>query len=426
MTELDDAMRRLAERGAVRGAETVFDDATANPSRPGIRTARTLAVAAALVIAVAVTAGVIVRDDAPRRVTADEPPAIDGVFPTATGTVLVFDDGDAGVVAVDVDHRRVARVPLEGQTTGDQPFRLHRTGDRFVVGWGEVFSAPLDGGRSMLVGASTIFVPALEDGTVWLVDYPGGRIGNGIPTLRHVDVTGAVLAESPGLQDDDALPIREVYGGMAYETPDGVVVWDPATEQITYRFDAGTVIGDVEGSLVAWCAGAPGPCGNVHVTNLATGADVQASPTDPRFAVNITGVRFSPDGTALAVQTAFEILLVDTTTGERRVAVTDGLPDAGYLAWADDGRRLFFTSYSYGTGQIDLGVYDLDTGETTRRHLPFGGTLDFVALPASVGSALLDTAATSFEPCAWEDFTCGTTGSTTTSTTGSTTDSTTG
>ena len=42
MTELYDAMRRLAERGAVRGAETVFDDATANPSRPGIRTARTL------------------------------------------------------------------------------------------------------------------------------------------------------------------------------------------------------------------------------------------------------------------------------------------------------------------------------------------------------------------------------------------------
>ena len=365
-------------------------------------------------IAVAVTAGVIVRDDAPRRVTADEPPAIDGVFPTATGTVLVFDDGTSGVVAVDLDHRRVSRLAIEGQRGSDAPFRLHRTGDAFVFGSGAVSTVPFAGHPSVSLGESTIFVPAVEDGTVWLVDYPGGPIGAGIPTLRHVDLTGAVLSESAGLQDEDALAIRAMAGGMAYETPDGVVVWDPSTGEITHPFGTSpdVLIGDVHGSLVAWCD-APAACTAVHVTDLTTGTDVQASPTDPRFAVNITGVRFSPDGSTLAVQTAFEILLVDTTTGERRVAVTDGLPDAGYLAWADDGRRLFFTSYSYGTGQIDLGVYDLDTGETTRRHLPFGGTLDFVALPVEIGAALLAEGAISFEPCVWEDFTCGSTGSST-------------
>jgi hypothetical protein len=407
VTELEDRLRRLAERGDVRGASAVFDEATGNPAPPSVRSTRVLVLAAVGLIAVlAVGAGLLVSDDAPSDITAQVPP-LDGVFDLATGTVLVFDDGLEGTIRVDLDRRTVERKPLDGQRAGDQPFRLLRTGDALVFGWGDVYTAPLSGEPSSLVGAATIFVPALDDGTVWLVDYPGGRIGDGVPTIRHVQLDGTVLSERAGLEH--GVPIREVQGGLAYEVDDGIVVWDPATGDTTPLLDRGAFIGDVHGSKVAWCE-ATGPCREIHVTDLDTGAEVSATPTDPAYAVNFADAAFSPDGTELAVQTAGQILLVDTETGARRVAVPQGLSDAGSLAWRDDGRQLFFASRSYGGTMTEVGVYDVELDTSERRVLPFGGASRFVPVPAFAAARTGER----FEPCPGAVDACPTTTTTTT------------
>jgi hypothetical protein len=99
---------------------------------------------------------------------------------------------------LDLDHRTAVRRAIPGQCPGDQRWDIIRSGDSFVVGWGEVWASPIAGGPPRLLGPVVTYIPADEPGAVWLVDYPGGGIGEGTPTLREVTVTGAVLRTEPG------------------------------------------------------------------------------------------------------------------------------------------------------------------------------------------------------------------------------------
>jgi hypothetical protein len=388
MSELDDRLRRLAERGDVRGASAVFDEASANPARPSVRSTRVLVLAAvALIAVVAITAGLLVRDDTSSDITSDVPPSVDGVLPFNTDTVLVFDDGTDGMVVVDLDGRRVAHLPLEGNVGSDAPFRFHRTGDDVV--FGSVSTSKLDGSPSRRVGTAAYFVPALDDGTVWLIRDDR--------SLTHVELDGRVLDELPGLDDEDAFPLREVRGGMAYATPDGIVVWDPDTDEASQPLPGATVLGDVHGSFVAWCA--EDPCTTLHVTDLEDESDVTVTAPRGDVAIDVADSAFSPDGKHLAVAAGPDLLVVDPATGDVEADVNPALPDAGELAWADDSHRVFFSVPSYGASIGMLGMYDLETEESARVTLPFGGTLGFVALPDTTGYKLFTDDARRFEPC---------------------------
>lgn len=110
----------------------------------------------------------------------------DGLFASPTGVVLLFADGIDGVTAVDLDRGVVGRRVVEGERPGDQPFRLTHTGDHLVVGWGEIWAAPLDGGPSRKIDDATIYLPAAEPGEVWTLTWAGGRIGQGYePATRR-------------------------------------------------------------------------------------------------------------------------------------------------------------------------------------------------------------------------------------------------
>ena len=151
-----------------------------------------------------------------------------GTFAHPTGVVLVFADG----LSLDLDHRTVAVRAIAGQRAGDQRWDIVRAGDSVVVGWGQVWASAIAGGAPRMLGPVVTFVPAAEAGTVWLVNYPGGRIGEGTPTLSEVTTTGRVIQSELGPPPLSGVPIVGIPGGLAFETSTGVAFWNAKQQRV--------------------------------------------------------------------------------------------------------------------------------------------------------------------------------------------------
>src|SRR3954451_21529284 len=122
------------------------------------------------------------------------------LFSSATGDALVFDNGDDEITVLGVDSRRGEHRFNVGQRAGDQPFRMTRVNNDVLVGWGEVFAAPLAGGPSRSLGQATVYLPATEPDRVWLSEYPNE---NGVPPRVRLieESTGRELANVASPQD---------------------------------------------------------------------------------------------------------------------------------------------------------------------------------------------------------------------------------
>ena len=272
------------------GLTELLDDAV-GPRRPRLRPRRRLvararrrhravrvrrAIAGVVVLALVTGAALLVtRGDGTTRITTPVTPPSRGVFPDTTRTVLALSDGYDGATFVDLDHRIAVRRPIDGERAGDQPYRLTRVGNSLVVGWGDVYAAPLDGGPSKLLGHATYYVPAADAGAVWLIDYSGGAIGQGTSTFREVDRAGRVLVETPGPDASLGYPAIGIPGGIAFETEQGVALWNAASGQVTATLGSvprlPTFVSDSHGDLLAWCETT---CDLFHVTRLAPSGPV--------------------------------------------------------------------------------------------------------------------------------------------------------
>ena len=389
MPRLDDLLEQAV--GPVDACYTVDG---LGPRRTRVRRQRRARVAIACALVAGLATGAVVLTSAggdTRRV--NTPPAA-GVFPDASNTVLVLDDGYDGVTLVDLDRRVAVRRVVEGQRAGDQPYRLGRAGDRLIVGWDDVYAAPLAGGASKLLGHATIWVPAAEPGRIWTVDWPGGRIGLGNPTTRLLDLTGRVLLEA-SFDPAIGFPAIGIPGGLAFETQEGVALWDAATNQVTARLGrvprVSTFVSDSHGDLLAWCET---ECDLFHVTRLAPSGPVDHPILPPHGTTfDARNARFSPDGRLLATTGGGWITIVDSETGAPRRSFSSepadpNLPPA--LAWSADGSRLYFTSDSYQQGETRLGEYVVATGDVHFATLPFGGAIRGVAVDRADVEALLD------------------------------------
>lgn len=311
------------------------------------------------------------------------------LFGEAAGVTLVFDGGGNDVLAVDPDQRLAARTTLAGHRAGDPPFRLIEEDGRLVVGWGEVYAVDVVTGDAVELGRATIYLPAAEPNRVWLVDYPQGFIGGGTPVVWQVDTRGVPVTE-PVTFDVPGFPAMGIGGGLAVETEDGVVLWDAATGEATARLGAGpATVADASGSLLAWCDPA---CLELHITDLATGAEVVATGSAAEFTTFSFGgrpARFSPDRRHLAALAGNALVLVDTADGSAREVAWIPEGELAYVAWSPDGAQVFAASSSIGNGTTALVRYDVAERRATAATLPFGGTLGFVVLTAADGAPLL-------------------------------------
>ncbi len=336
------------------------------------------------------------------------------VFGVPTGDVLVFDDGYDGVATVDLDNRTVSRRVVQGQIAGDQPWRLTTSGGDLIVGWGEVYAAPLAGGPSRLLGDATISVPAAEPGEVWLVTYAGGSLGEGTPTVREVTTDGRIIvpATSPSPDLGLGLPVVGVPGGITFQTAHGLALWDATSGKVTQILGSSQVsqAGVPAGDRLAWCGG---PCPVLHVTTLgAGGRDQQFSPPARSNGFQADTARFSPDGRYLAVVAngpteksgSANIMIIDLETGTSRV-IAQPATLQGSVAWAPDGGRMFFAyrdganqgvpgdtnSVGSTTADVNIGMFDPGNGSTRTATIPVAVQGAFVVVPASKARSLLAT-----------------------------------
>ncbi len=309
---------------------------------------------------------------------------------------LIFDDGLEGVVVVDLNNPVEIRVPVAGQRPGDQPYRLDVMSGRLIVGWGTVYAQELGTLRSKRLGDATIYVPAAESDRVWMVDYPGGRVGDGDPVVWQMFATGT-RANQPVVLDADGLPAIGIPGGLALETEQGVALWNAETGEVTQRLGTGRAfVSDVsrDGKL-AWCEK---PCTELHVTTLETGDDLTVRhPFGTQF-FDERSARFSNNLRFLAAPAGNDVVVFDLETGETTVAFS--LPDVDdplYLAWAPSGPDLFASTYSYDNSEVTLVHYVALNGETRIASLPLSGTLSFVVVDSVQAKSLIQ--AGSFDEC---------------------------
>jgi hypothetical protein len=299
------------------------------------------------------------------------------VFSTPTGVVLLLSDGVDGVTAVDLDRRIAGRRVIEGERAGDQPFRLTITADHLVVGWGEVYAAPLSGAPSVKIAEAAVYVPAAEPGQVWAITWDGGGIGRGQSRLQRVSVDGTEDFTTELFDTKGLMPLLGVPGGLVVQTADGVAIWQASTGELTQPTRSGpTSAVASDGRHLAWCETT---CATTRILSL----DRVGPPTAAHVSQGHQQLALSPDGRYLAVlrprSGSAELALQDLTTGEERV-VAEALDEHGALQWSADGSQLFYTENSYGGDRTRIGRYTTADGRWEARSIPLGSAVGGIAV----------------------------------------------
>lgn len=365
----------------------LFEEARRRRRRRRVTAVLVVAVVTALVMALWVSSS---RSPSGRgSVTSSPRPQGTGTFGHRTGDVLVFAFG----LIVDLDHRKVIDRTIAGQRPGDQRWAIVRTGDSFVVGWGKVWATPIGGGARTLLGPVVTYVPAARAGAVWLVNYPGGRIGEGTPTLSEVTVGGTVLHSELGPPPSSGVPRVGIPGGLAFETNSGIALWSTGQHRFVRRLgtEAGH-IGNAADGLVSWCQGS---CASLHVTAVK-GADRTVASARPGQAFDPDAMRLSPDGRYVAAVLAptgvpiprrrGTLEVIDVRTGHVEVAQRD-VAAWSSLTWNDPSTQLFFASTdSSGT---TVGEFAVGSAHAETAHLPVRDAEQFVIVKRSGAKALL-------------------------------------
>lgn len=311
------------------------------------------------------------------------------IFGEETGVLFLFDDGLSGLIAVDPDGRLSERSPVEGQRAGDEPYSMIRVGDKLVVGWAQIHAVDIATREAMSLGQATIFVPAAEPNRVWMIKYPGGRIGSGTPQVWQVDVASGEPLTEPAALPSDGFPEIGIEGGLALSTDTGLDLWDMASGQITHLGPG--IVFDVNGEELAWCRV---ECTTLAITNTMTLESEEFDPPEgyDGFVAGRGAFRgpnqISPGGGYLAALVGpFDsnnaIWILDRETGNTTV-VSDPATYVDYLAWTPDGDYLFATSWSYQQPATAVWRYQIATQEFRSVVLPFGGALSLVVVDDSV------------------------------------------
>lgn len=269
-------------------------------------------------------------------------------FRDETDTVLVFDDGDEGIMAVDLDTGDAAGIWLPSKRAGDQPFRLWGVGGRLVYGRDQISVATLAPGTAEAghhLSDATFFLPAADPGRLWLIAHASGRT-DAPYSATLVELSGVVMHETQRRLAPEA--VRGVPGGLAVRRDDGTLGrYDVETQQIVdyLTLDPATVA-DATADLIAWCGD---PCVTLALSDAAGNTVATFAGPDVRT-FDPEAVWISPDGTRVATavrvnengHTSDELRVYQSSTGSPLAIAA--LPTGRVRGdWSVDGRQFFLT-----------------------------------------------------------------------------------
>ena len=225
-----------------------------------------------------------------------------------------------------------------------------------------------------------------------MIDYPGGRIGQGDPLVWQVDVVSGEPVSEPTSLPMDLYPAIGIPGGLAVQHESGVSSWDSETGSFTRLASKGFGSPhDVHGDDLIWCRD---QCTQLVVTDTSNMEEKKfVTPTD--YDMFLTS-KVSPDGRMLAAPVGRQggdyggeaIWLLDRDSKDTFL-VSDSETHTEHLAWAPDGDQLFATSYSYGETRTAVWRYQVGNQEFSTVVLPFGGALSLVVVESTLADAYL-------------------------------------
>jgi hypothetical protein len=248
---------------------------------------------------------------------------------------------------------RARHVKLPELSPGDPPYRIVRRGERLVA-WGYetyLLDPELESQPQVLINDSLFFIPSSRDDRVWVGIPDSDSQEGGLEAVREVSVNGQVTV--PDVRPPDGKwPERSLDDGLVFTEEGQKIVWDPVTEDVVFRFEAGD-LGPTHGNLIAWCNAS---CESVNITDVATGSQRTVEPPPGFAAFDVWAGMFSTDGTTLALPVRRDVRdiddagsevqlgLVDVTDGTARVVEGSNVRDGyNFVAWTSSGEHVFFT-----------------------------------------------------------------------------------
>jgi hypothetical protein len=351
MSDLEREIRR-ALKGMLDPVEPVRSLPGNTVRRAKVRRFLSAAIAGSLVVLViAATSWAVI---AIRQGALEDSPRVGGSSPAPDEAAppRLYLAGDGELWMVDLAGR-ARHVKLPELSPGDPPYRIVRRGERLVA-WGYetyLLDPELESQPQVLINDSLFFIPSSRDDRVWVGIPDSDSQEGGLEAVREVSVNGQVTV--PDVRPPDGKwPERSLDDGLVFTEEGQKIVWDPVTEDVVFRFEAGD-LGPTHGNLIAWCNAS---CESVNITDVATGSQMTVEPPPGFAAFDVWAGMFSPDGTTLALPVRRDVRdiddagsevqlgLVDVTDGTARVVEGSNVRDGyNFVAWTSSGEHVFFT-----------------------------------------------------------------------------------
>jgi hypothetical protein len=316
------------------------------------------------------------------------PPAATSGPVTKPGEPRLVLAGAGELWVVDVAGGTVRHRRLPQRSGGDPPYWIVRRGDKLVLWSYQTLTLDPSGTAqpSTLVRDSWMFIPSAAPDRVWvgILDPKSPETERRLAAVREVAVDGRVTVGDvppPG----GRWPVAATSSALAFQSHgsgqrgDQLELWNPLTGKVLRRLPGEFPVAS-HGDLLAWCRHS---CARLHVTNVATGKELQVRP--PAGATGFAPEKgvFSPDGKLLAVPVGtgptWQLAVVDVGAGTAtRITGAAVQEDSIFVDWSASGEAVFLAGGRRGDQRIF--VYRLGTASARRLSVKVG---DFFGMAAA-------------------------------------------
>jgi hypothetical protein len=270
-----------------------------------------------------------------------------------------------------VRHRRFPQLSV-----GDPPYWIVRRGDKLVL-W-SYQTLTLDPSStaqpSVLVRDSWIFIPSAAPDRIWvgILDPNSPETERRLAAVREVAVDGRVTVGDVR-PPEGRWPVAATSSALVFQSHgsgqggDQLELWNPLTGKVLRRLPGDYSVAS-HGDLLAWCRQS---CGRLHITNVATGKEIQVRP--PAGATGFAPEKgvFSPDGKLIAVPVrtgpTWQLAVVDVGAGTAtRIKGAAVQQDSVFVDWSASGETVFIAGGRRG----DQRIFEYRLGTASARRLP--------------------------------------------------------